>query len=160
MENREVALTVSNMLMEIIDQQIPYHWVRTKEPFLHPYKDKVCYDYSGEVKLMTEDEFQAVIAGLGNRVCYSSDLEELLDTIYINQWYPTYESNCGKHWLSYKNLLEQRFNDWKCNNFELYDDDGNELNEALNLELDQQLYDFLEHMSGEIYVRKILRKWR
>lgn len=129
------------------------------EPLPHPYKlNTVSYDYSGEVKGMNKAEFQKIVSALGDQEWYSSKLEELLHSLYINQWTPTYTSNYGKHWVDYIDLLRDKFNEWKYENFQLYDEDGNELDEELELELDGCLYDFLEHTSHEIYVKKILKK--
>jgi hypothetical protein len=160
MEKQEIVLVISNLLTEIIEQYTPFQWVKTAEPFLHPYKvDKISYDYSGEVKPMLKEEFQEIVSTLGNQEWYSSKLEELLHSLHINQWTPTYTSNYGKHWVNYMDLLQDKFNDWKYEHFQLYDEDGNELNEDLEMELDQCLYDFLEHTSHEMYVRKIVKKW-
>jgi hypothetical protein len=67
----------------------------------------------------------------------------LPSTKYVK--YSTYVSNYGKHWGSYKDLLEEKFREWKHANFELYDEDGNELNEELEEKLDEIFYEFLEN---------------
>ncbi|WP_081413406.1 hypothetical protein [Aneurinibacillus terranovensis] len=60
---------------------------------------------------MSVDEFQAIVSDRGDKKWYSYTLEELLDNIYTIQWTLTYTFNFGKHWISFKNLLEERFND-------------------------------------------------
>jgi hypothetical protein len=57
-------------------------------------------------------------------------------------------------------LLEEKFREWKHANFELYDEDGNELNEELEEKLDEIFYEFLENNSHEIYAQKILKSIR
>ncbi|WP_408006921.1 hypothetical protein ACJROX_15065 [Pseudalkalibacillus sp. A8] len=56
-------------------------------------------------------------------------------------------------------LLQDKFHEWKHEHFQLYDEDGNELNEDLEIEIDQTLHDFIENTSHEIYSNKILKKW-
>ncbi|WP_408010382.1 hypothetical protein ACJROX_08830 [Pseudalkalibacillus sp. A8] len=41
-------------------------------------------------------------------------------------------------------LLQDKFHEWKHEHFQLYDEDGNELNEDLEIEIDQTLHDFIE----------------
>ena len=159
MDRQATPLVISNLLVKIIEQYTPFQWEQTTETFPHPYKiDKISYDYSGEVKPMTKEEFQEIVSNLGGEEGYSK-LEELLSSIYINQWTATYTSNHGKHWINYMDLLQNKFNEWKYEHFQLYDEDGNELNEGLEMELDQSLYDFMENTSHEIYAKKILMKW-
>ncbi|ERI11691.1 hypothetical protein [Aneurinibacillus aneurinilyticus] len=160
LDKQEITLIISNLIMKIIEQHSPYQWVKTEEAFPHPYKlDRISYDYSGEVKLMTKEEFQEIVANLGKKEWYSSKLEELLESLYINQWTATYVSNCGKSWINYMNLLQDKFDEWKYKHFQLYDEDGNEVNEGLEDRLNQILYDFIENTSHEIYSKKILKKW-
>lgn len=156
---QEIERLISNMLMAVIEENEPFQWIKTEEPFYNPYKNKISYDYSGEVRPMAKEEFQGIVANLGGKEWYSSKLEELLSLVYINRWEPTYMSNYGKNWLNYKDLLQRKFSDWKYENFDLYDEDGNELNEELEIEIDEVLYTFLEQISHEMYARKILRKW-
>lgn len=131
LDKHATTLVISNLLMEIIEQYTPFQWMQTIESFPHPYKvDKNSYDYSGEVKPMTKEEFQEIISSLGKAEWYSSKLEELLSSVYINQWTATYISNHGKHWVNFMDLLQDKFNEWKYEHFQLYDEDGNEINES------------------------------
>jgi hypothetical protein len=160
LDKQEFTLVISNLIMEIMEQHAPYQWVKTAEAFLHPYKlDRISYDYSGEVKPMTKEEFLEIVADLGKEEWYTSKLEELLESLYINQCTATYISNHGKHWISYMNLLQDKFDEWKYEHFQLYDEDGNELNEGLEDELNQTLCDFIENTSHEIFSKKMLKKW-
>lgn len=52
-------------------------------------------------------------------------------------------------------LLRETFDQWKYSHFEIYDEDGNEVNEDLNLQLDEIFEDFLENTSHEPFVREI-----
>ncbi|WP_408011849.1 hypothetical protein ACJROX_10470 [Pseudalkalibacillus sp. A8] len=40
--------------------------------------------------------------------------------------------------------MQDKFHEWKHEHFQLYDEDGNELNEDLEIEIDQTLHDFIE----------------
>jgi hypothetical protein len=57
-------------------------------------------------------------------------------------------------------LLEEKFRECKYANFELYDEDGNELNEKMEEKLDEIFYEFLENTSYEIYAQKIFKSIR
>ena len=160
LNKKEIEQVISGLLMEIIEQYPPFQWVLTIEAFDHPYKvGKISYDYSGEVKPMTREEFEEIVSNLGEKEWYSSKLEELLSSIHINRWTATYISNYGRHWVNYMDLLLEKFNEWKYNNFQFYDEDGNEINEGLEIELDEILDDFIENSSHEIYAKKISKKW-
>ena len=89
------------------------------------------------------------------KVCYVSELDELLSEIYIDQWEASYMSNYGKNWMSFKNLIEQDFNNWKYENFEVFDEDGEEIVEDLDIMLDDVLVAFLEETHYDLYFRKI-----
>jgi hypothetical protein len=159
----EIKLLISNMLIEVIETYIPHKWVDTVEPFMNRYNGRISYDYSGEVKEMTQEEFKEILLTLRKSempLFYLPLLDKLLSNIYIDQWVPTYVSNYGKHWVSYKDLLEEKFREWRHANFELYDEDGNELNEELEEKLDEIFYEFLENTSHEIYAQKILKSIR
>jgi hypothetical protein len=108
----EIKLLISNMLIEVIETYIPHKWVDTVEPFMNRYNGRISCDYSGEVKEMTQEEFKEILLTLGKSempLFYLPLLDELLSNIYIDQWVPTYVSNYGKHWVSYKDLLEEKF---------------------------------------------------
>lgn len=144
-----IELMISKFIFYVIDENIPHIWFATEEPFLNQYNGNISYDYSGNVKIMTE-------ADLKDIKDISPSLESFLEEIYIDQWKPTYNSNYGKVWTNYKDLLQEYFDEWKYNNFDLYDEDGNELNEELEDNLDKIYYKFLEKKSFDIYYRKIL----
>ncbi|WP_242141969.1 MULTISPECIES: hypothetical protein [unclassified Bacillus cereus group] len=158
---KEISLILSHMIMNVIEQHVAFKWEPTKEPFISPYTGRVSYDYSGEVKKMTKEDLMEIEKTLGeNNVssCYGSKLDELLDTIHINSWTATCTSNFGKHWISFKDLVEEKYNEWKYANFELYDEEGNEINEELEEELDDLFVSFLRNTSHEFYLRKLLQR--
>lgn len=160
LDEQEISLVISKLLGDIIEKYPPYQWVKTVESFPHPYQfNKVSYDYSGDVEPMTKEVFQNIVKNLGAKEWYSSSFEELLHDIHINQWKPTFISNCGKDWISYHGLLQDAYDDWKYEHFELYDEDGNELDENFEIDLNNCLYRFLEYTSPELYVKKILKRW-
>ncbi|AMQ22519.1 hypothetical protein A0V43_04160 [Geobacillus sp. JS12] len=144
--------------MEVIQTHIPHQWIYNAEPFINPYNGKISYDYSGEVRKMKKEEFAELVRSLGRSKgsrFYCSPLDELLNNVYIDQWVPTYMSNYGKRWVTYCDLLRETFDQWKYSHFEIYDEDGNEVNEDLNLQLDEIFEDFLENTSHEPFVREI-----
>ncbi len=158
-DNEEIMLVISNLIIEVIEKNTPYQWIQTVEPFPHPYKyDKISYDYSGETIPMIKEEFQKMAKDLDKDQWYTSKLHKLLDSVYIDEWVASYISNLGKSWISYFELLEDKFNEWKYDNFQLYDEDGNELDEDLEMELDDIFYDFIKNTSHELYYKKILKK--
>jgi hypothetical protein len=111
---------------------------------------------------MTQEEFKEILLTLGKSdksLFYLSTLDKLLSNIYIDQWVPTYVSNYGKHWVSYKDLLEEKFREWKYANFELYDEDGNELNEEMEEKLDEIFYEFLEKLHMKFMHKKYLNQF-
>lgn len=61
----------------------------------------------------------------------------------------------SRAWLTYKNLSEDLYNDWKFNNFDLFDNDDLE-NDDLDIELDTIFYEFIEKTSYELYYARIL----
>ena len=71
---------------------------------------------------------------------------------------PSFQSNYGKNWISYKGLLEESFNEWKYENFEIYNEDTEKDDEDLDIELDIVLEKFLEDNSHELYYAKVLSK--
>jgi hypothetical protein len=157
----ELKLIISKFLFEIIEENTPYVSIPEEEPFINKYNGKISYDYSGKVEKMELHNLKEIVKSLGKNpvsICYSSKLEEMLSEIYIDQWVPSYVPNCGKDWINYKYILEEKFNEWKNENFDLYDEDGNEINEELESNLDDILYDFFENTSIDIYYQKILRK--
>ncbi|SHH31777.1 hypothetical protein [Tepidibacter thalassicus] len=159
-ERKEIYLVISKLLIEVIETNKPYIWYKTEEPFINKYNGRISYDYSGEVREMTYTDIIKMKNELGKseiaQILYFSKLDELLSEIYIDQWTPTFQSNYGKSWVSYKELLERSFNEWKYENFEIYNEETEEEDEDLDIELDNVLYDFLEDTSYEIYYAKIL----
>lgn len=59
--------------------------------------------------------------------------------------------------MSFRDLFEEKYNEWKYANFELYDGKGNEMNEGLEEEIDDLFFDFLRDTSHEIYLAKLLK---
>ncbi len=160
LDTQAVNLVIARLLGKIIEQYPPHQWTKTEEAFPHPYQfNKVSYDYSGEVEPMTLETFQDLVNKLGNDHWYSSKFEELLHNIYINRWVPTFTSNFGKHWQCYHDLLFDAYNDWKYTHFELYDEDGNELDEELENNLNECFEDFIHQTSPELYVKKMMKFW-
>lgn len=160
MREQDIDLLLSHMVMSVIEEHVAFKWEATEEPFMNHYSGRVSYDYSGEVKKMTKEDLKEIEKTLGENdvsVCFESKLDELLEAIHINSWIPTYASNWGKHWVSFKDLFEEKYREWKYDNFELYDEEGNEMNEGLEEELDDLFYSFLRDTSYEVYLAKLLK---
>ncbi|WP_291583949.1 hypothetical protein [Clostridium sp. UBA6640] len=154
----EINLIISNFIFRIIEENVPYIWISEEEPFINQYNGKISYDYSGKVEKMVANDLKEIVKNSPASMFYSSELESLLSEVHINQWIATHQSNFGKHWLNYKDLIEEKFNEWKYTNFNLYDEDGEELNEELDIELDDVFYKFLEKTPIDIYYAKILSR--
>lgn len=158
----EIYTLISNLLHNVIEENEPHIWYKTEEPFISSYTGKLSYDYSGEVRKMTLEELIDLKENLGlseyAQVCCESNLDELLSRIYINQWSASYTSNYGKNWITFKDLLEESFNDWKYESFEIYDEDGEEIVENLDISLDEVLVKFLKETDFELYYKKVLNQ--
>jgi CRISPR/Cas system CMR-associated protein Cmr1 (group 7 of RAMP superfamily) len=161
MTKEEIYLVISNLLFRVIADNKPYTWYRTEEPFFNIYNGRTSYDYSGEVREMLQEDLIKIEKETGDsekaHFCYTSELDELLSEVYINQWLASYQSNCGKYWVNYKSLLEEAFNEWKYANFPLYDEETDEEDEDLETKLDSVLYEFIKNTSSAIYYAKILQ---
>lgn len=160
---KEIGLIISNFLIEIIEKNIPHKWVGKEEPFHNIYNGRISYDYSGEVVKMSIIDFKNILTDYSPNFIYVSELDMLFQEIYINRWEPSYESNRGKNWISYKDILEEKYNEWKYESFELYDDDGNYTQqeeadmEDVDIKLDELLQDFLTATSIDLYYAKIFK---
>lgn len=155
----EIEIILSRLLCEVIEENVPHLWVESEEPFTNPYTGRVSYDYSGKVQKATLRQIEVVLKGLKisfRESFYLSPLDELLREIYINRWEPSYESNSGKHWTSYYGLLKDKFDDWKFNSFLLVDENGNYLDEDLDLDIDGVLDGFLKRATLDLYGQKLL----
>lgn len=147
----QIHLIVSKFIIDVIEENEICKWVYAEEPFYNFHKNKVSYDYSGEVVKMSLNEFENIAQN-------SSSLEELLHELYVDRWEPTFISNYGKRWVDFLQLVNEKYDEWKYGNFELYDEDGNELNEELEIKLDETLRNFLENAPMEFYIKKIEQK--
>lgn len=159
---REIELIISNLLIQVIENNTPHKWVAAEEPFYNVYKDKISYDYSGEVKKMIKEDLEDLIKTINNEplYCYVSTLQRLISNIYVGQWVPSYESNRGKNWISYEDILEYKYMDWKSDNFVLYDEEEDIDFEELDMELDEILYNFFEEMPEDIYIAKLYQAFK
>ena len=155
----EVNLFLSESLFKIIDESTPHILIVTEESFISPYNGKISYDYSGKVKKATGEDIRKLELNLGKPECffiYESRLDELLSNIYINQWIATYTSNYGKRWLSYFELLEDKFQDWKVDNYTLYDEESDNYDDGLDVRLAELFQFFIKNTGHELYFQKII----
>jgi len=158
---QEFNTILSKFLMETIEENSPHKWIYDEEPFINQYNGKLSYDYSGKVEPLSVLELKEFIDSLGNGEdsdIYESCLDELLENLYVGYWEASYISNRGKNWVSYKDVFERKFNDWKYENFDLYNEDGEELNEELEEKLDNSFCEFLKKTSHLIYSAKMIKE--
>jgi hypothetical protein len=136
---------------------MPHYKIDSEEAFYNIYKDKVSYDYSGYVEAMDLNALENIKNNIGKEeefIIYP--LCELLCNIYIDSWRPTYESNLGKEWVSYYTLITEIFNEYKYTNYNLYDEEAEEMvNELLDIELDEQFELFFKDEPINPYYQKI-----
>jgi hypothetical protein len=148
---------------EILETVPMYKWYPIEESFINMY-GKLCCDYSGDVEPTTKEYF---ISRLDNY----SNLQEILEDIYTGNKEATYTSNCGWHFINFKNLLEEEFNRIKYELFDefiednlfqildycnckdkdnIYDDlDNTEIGDFMSWEVDQIFYNWLENTTIE-----------
>jgi hypothetical protein len=113
-----------------------------EEPFENIYNGRISYDYSGEVQKMSVIDLKRLSNDYEPNFIYVSKLDMLLPKVYINSWLPSYESNRGRNWISYKDLLYDKYNDWKYESFKLCCENNDDIDEELDSELDEVLEDF------------------
>ena len=161
---REINLVISKIIMEIIEKNIPHKLIATEEPFENTYNGRISYDYSGEVRKMTSSDLKSIIKDYNpNDSMTFSRLDYLLEETYIDSWTATYQSNCGKNWSSYKDITQEKFNEWKNENFKIWDGDGEYCKddgvdmEQIDIELDEIFEMFLKNTSADLYLAKILK---
>lgn len=161
LEYEYINLEISNMIINIFEKNIPYKWLPTTEPFINKYNGRLSYDKSGEVCRMREEDLKEIIKEIERKplaVYYSSKLQELLLEIKLDSWIATYESNYGKHWISYSDKLEETFNNWKYENFLLVDEAENYIDNKLEETLDGIYYDFMKNAPYKFYSTKLLKE--
>lgn len=157
-EYSEVQLEVSNMLINIIEENNPHKWQPDCKPFVNRYNGKISYDKSGEVCRMNKADLKKIIQKIERMQLdtrYCSHLEALLEEIKVDKWTATYLPNCGKHWVSYNDILRGKFKYWKYNNLEISYVNKYK-NEKLTADLDNAFSDFIENASYKFYSAKLL----
>lgn len=155
MDKQKIYEVISKFLIEIITDYIPYKWEASEEPFYNMYKDDISYDYSGEVSPMTLKDVVELYEDYHNVT-----LDQTLEQLHINQWTATYISNYGKHWITFGGLLQERFNEWKYENFDIYDEETDEIDEELEEQIDDIYYSFLSETQSEIYLMRLLNEYK
>lgn len=156
-QEKQVDEVVEELVSNIVKKTTSYVWYSTEEPFYSTYKDNVCYDYSGNVREATVEDIDTIASNLGKNPesdMYMSLLDELLNSIYINEWRPSYESNYGKIWTTFSDLLINAFEEWKSETYELMDEDGDysEGMEEFAEKLDYEIESFLIYTPPDSYV--------
>ncbi|MCT4585708.1 MAG: hypothetical protein N4A54_12350 [Peptostreptococcaceae bacterium] len=156
LSKQDIDLIISNFIIKTINNNEPYVCFMIEEPFANSYNGKITYDYSGDIRKMTYEDIVYLKKLLLNSTNnYSSRLEKFLEQVYVKEWKPTEESPLNRAWLTYRNLSEDLYNDWKFNNFDFFDKNDLE-NEDLDIELDTIFYEFVEKTSYELYYARLL----
>lgn len=151
------------IINDVIENNTPYKLVKDVEPFINQYTGNISYDYSGDVEKIKKNDLKEILKSNDYDFIYSSQLDKLLSEVYIDQWVASYESNRGKNWISYKCIVEENYDNWKYEFFDIFDEDGdyiidNEINtEYLEEQLDDILESFIREQSLEIYYARILK---
>lgn len=157
-EVTEIEEAVPRIICEVIERNTPYHWFYTEEPYTNFY-GKFRYDRSGDVEKMSKGkliEINKKISEEGIPHWAQSELQYFLDLIHINSWQATYESGCGKSWISYMELVWSELEDWKFKNFELNDENGEDINEELGDEVTAMFYELVDSYSYKYYYQKVM----
>ncbi|WXR61392.1 hypothetical protein WG909_13970 [Peptostreptococcaceae bacterium AGR-M142] len=156
LNKEDINLIISNFIIKTINDNEPYVCFIVEEPFANSYSGKISYDYSGDIRKMTYEDIVYLKKLLLNSTNnYSSRLEKFLEQVYVNEWKPSLDVPQNKAWLTYRNLSEDLYNDWKFNNIDLFDNNDLE-NEELDIELDTIFYEFVEKTSYELYYARLL----
>ncbi|MRX73955.1 hypothetical protein GJU40_17635 [Bacillus lacus] len=157
----KIKSIIPSIITEVIENNTPYIWISTEEKFVNLY-GKLSSDFSGEVRRMSIQEYKHIINDLkvnGKKDWEESEVTQLLSSLNINRWVPTYTSNNGKNWLSYKDLIYDEFSAWKYDNFPLYDHEKEEVDEELELEIDSIYENVMVNLSVELLSKKIEKKF-
>jgi hypothetical protein len=102
---------LNNYLKDYMQNYDIYYHVPTVEKFISDYSGKVCYDFSGEVKLFIDNE--DVIKYINNFIPSGMFDDHILDNLYTGQKEASYCSGYGWHYISLKNELERLYDETK-----------------------------------------------
>lgn len=137
------------IIADVCNNTTPYNWVN---------ENYVTWDSSGKVKVMTTNELQNIVNNLQlEKCCYDNPLEELLNEIYIDESRASYVSGCGLFWTCYYNLIEEKFEEWLYDKYDVWDEDGEYLEgmEDFEFECKDIFRNVIETSSIDIYVQMI-----
>lgn len=161
LKESDIKLEISNMIFQVIEENIAHKWCRTVEVSENINDNTLNFDYSGEVRIMTVHDVIELDNSLRSEYlsggyCYAA-LDEMLRRTYIDGWERGMRQCLSRSWISYRKLLEYKFNDWKymsfgyCGTGGRYDFD----------EIDDMLYEifsnFLAEMPHSLYHAKLLK---
>ena len=147
-----VSEKVESIVREVLATTKIYVWEYSEEPYQNPYNGRISYDRSGEVREATAYDINIILEEAQEpEGWHDSAFQQLLSELKTGNWQATYMSGCGKHWITFEDLIEDEYNEWKYKNFELYDEDGNELDEDLEMMLDEAFRIALNALNPEDY---------
>lgn len=152
---------ISKFMYQVIDENIPYVWYALRKPLETIYSNKTT-DHSGAVRMMTPSDLKQIKEELtimtDDQMFSQTKLQELLSHININRWESTTASDYSKHWISYEDLLEEKFIIWKTDKLDCYELYEEEDYLELDILMDGAYDEFFESVSYELYYYKILKK--
>lgn|SRR5574344_180667 len=128
--NKSILISkIEEFKAQVLIENKPYKWVMTEEPFQNIY-GKLCFDYSGKVEPMELDEYNSKI------------LNNELDDIYIDQWEATYTSNMGKAFITYEELIRDKYTTYLYENYPIYNEETEEYDDDLEMKLEDVFYEY------------------
>lgn len=157
----EIYNVISKFLYQVIDENTPYCWYALKQPLETIYSNNST-NYCGSVRIMTLKDLKQIKDELNSitddEMFSQTKLQELLSHINIDRWETTTQSNCSKYWITYEDLLEEKFIIWKSEKLDLYELYEEEDYLELDILMDGVYQEFFESVSYELYYYKILKQ--
>ena len=152
---------ISKFLYEVIDENIPYVSYALNKPLPAIYSDKNC-EQSSTVKMMTHSDLKYIKSKLitmtDAEMFSKTKLQELLSYIKIDRWKSIITSHYSRYWITYEDLLEEKFIVWKTIKLDCYELYEEEDYLELDILMDGAYDEFFESVSYELYYYKILKK--
>lgn len=152
---KEEYVIINNKLEAIVKDVVkeidPYYHISGEESFINKV-GTISYDYSGRVEKANAEKIIEIYNNCFNKdkgiEWYTSKLDYFLNNLYIDSWTPSYNSNYGKHWICFKEIIEGRYKDFYGENYKLIDEEDN-FNEELYENLEDIFNDFINTFSIE-----------
>ena len=160
-EEKDIKLEISSMIFQVIEENVAHKWCRTVEVSENANDNTLIFDYSGEVRLMTVHDVIELDNSLRSEYlsggyCYAA-LDEMLRRIYIDGWERGMRQCLSRSWISYRKLLEYKFNDWKYLSFGYCGSGGKYDFDEIDDMLCEMFSTFLSETPHILYYAKLLK---